>query len=333
MRATTSAEVQSFLDRSCIKHADSRRYLLNLFNQLKQYRKGSKTETINRLTKTVDRWFERQRRGLLADCFLVVKKHRPLESPMWLKESAQEMPADVDKRIRITILLKLTEHARIPMKSVYILKKGGRSEQESDANVRGYRLCEFDTSMQPKQGFKFHTEGTKEGEVWLSNTFEAALNEEGTMILTGVQFRYFKMSLFKSPIFHDMELVEEILALSLMLPPHRLMELHNSLLRQRKELQSDAESFSNYNELRSLLLIVENPAKIRNFYYTIVWLHPESSLELNNESVNSHLFNFFSTYLPRLPFAMDKEHQSYNVALLKLIVKALYYGERRELNN
>jgi|JI6StandDraft_1071083.scaffolds.fasta_scaffold86231_3 hypothetical protein len=123
------------------------------------------------------------------------------------------------------------------MNPIHLMKQGGRVEQHKDSIVKRFKLCQFETQLRPKQEIKFSVEGAKNGEIWLSNTSESNPTEQGTMFITRVYFKYHKLNLFKTAMFVEMNQVEEFLALSLLLPPSKIHELHHSQERYRRELQ------------------------------------------------------------------------------------------------
>jgi len=61
-----------------------------------------------------------------------------------------------------------------------------------------------------------------------------------------------------------------------------------------------------------------------------VWLQPPPYFELNAEGNHSRLLQYFGKNLPKMNYPMEQEFRSFDVALLKLIIRTIYYGDNRE---
>jgi len=104
-----------------------------------------------------------------------IRMYRP-EQPNYLRQISRDMPTEATRPLKVTLLLKLSENAVVPTNPIYLLKQGTRYDEQKESFIQRFKLCEFEAPLRPGQEFKFQFEGSKKGELLLSNLYEAAPN-------------------------------------------------------------------------------------------------------------------------------------------------------------
>ena len=109
IQGTTRADLQKFFDTNYLRNTNATRYVFEMLQDVKKWKKTISPEQIIRFQRLVEHWSLQRKRVLMAECFETINKYEPeTEALNTVWESKREMIPQPLNTVNVVMLLKLS---------------------------------------------------------------------------------------------------------------------------------------------------------------------------------------------------------------------------------